>query len=248
MQHRPNISLNLYRFAWVWSSLLLCIWFSWHLLAQFDFLYPIWHDYAGIGQNIEQYGPLNQYRDGFESTTDATRFELFHGIVNAIHNHGQGLAELAYPNAKGMVPLLHSAEIVHLQDVANLIDQLNQAAIVIAGLWLLLTLLIWQQLRQTTANCPPMISNKISLLNIAIGLLITTGLLLVIGTKTVFYQLHIWIFPDNHQWFFYYQESLMSTMMKAPDLFAWIAASLLVVALLIYLVIHMTINRFKGAR
>ena len=59
------------------------------------------------------------------------------------------------------------------------------------------------------------------------GLLAAVGLVLLIaGPTAVFYQLHIWIFPDDHQWFFYYQESLMSTMMKAPDLFGGIGATI----------------------
>jgi hypothetical protein len=45
--------------------------------------------------------------------------------------------------------------------------------------------------------------------------------------------LHTVVFPADHQWFFYYKDSLMASLMKAPDIFAAIAAQLLVVALLI---------------
>ncbi len=58
-------------------------------------------------------------------------------------------------------------------------------------------------------------------------------LVLVIGRARCFYQFHVWIFPDDHQWFFYYQESLMSTLMKAPVLFGYIAAVLVGLAVVL---------------
>jgi uncharacterized membrane protein len=47
--------------------------------------------------------------------------------------------------------------------------------------------------------------------------------IILIGPKQVFYHLHEMIFPADHAWFFYYQDSLMATLMKAPDLFGGIA-------------------------
>ena len=60
----------------------------------------------------------------------------------------------------------------------------------------------------------------------------------VFGFTDIFYYLHTLVFPENHQWFFYYQESLMSSLMKAPDLFAGIGLSLVVIALIIYVIIY----------
>ena len=90
-------------------------------------------------------------------------------------------------------------------------------------------------------------SKKSAFLNIGVGLIITSAGLLTLGGKAVFYQLHIWIFPANHQWFFYYQDSLMSTMMKAPDLFAYIAISLSLLGLLFFVLLFklFTANLFK---
>jgi len=51
-----------------------------------------------------------------------------------------------------------------------------------------------------------------------------------IGPENVFNQLHIWVFPKENEWFFYYQDSLMSTLMLAPTLFGWIASALVVLA------------------
>jgi uncharacterized membrane protein len=57
---------------------------------------------------------------------------------------------------------------------------------------------------------------------------------LAIGARQVFYWLHELVFPPDHPWFFYYQDSLMSTMMKAPYLFGAIAVVLLLLGLAIY--------------
>tara|TARA_Y100000588_G_scaffold356149_1_gene412087 strand:- start:498 stop:764 length:267 start_codon:yes stop_codon:yes gene_type:complete len=65
---------------------------------------------------------------------------------------------------------------------------------------------------------------------------ITTGVVFALGPKQVFYWFHIKVFPEGHQWFFYYQESLMSTLMKAPDLFGFIAVLIAVLTLSIFCV------------
>ena len=76
-----------------------------------------------------------------------------------------------------------------------------------------------------------------------LGLLAVVSMLAVIaiGTKKVFYTAHTLIFPAGHQWFFYYEESLMTMLMQAPDLFAAIAAEwLLLTAFCYWLVIWLS--------
>jgi len=64
--------------------------------------------------------------------------------------------------------------------------------------------------------------------------------------------LHVLIFPADHQWFFYYQDSLMSTLMKAPDLFAGIAVQIVLLALALYVFIlagmHRLLKRGQAAK
>ena len=66
-----------------------------------------------------------------------------------------------------------------------------------------------------------------------------SALLVIVGPKKLFYAFHIWVFPVEHQWFFYWEQSLMSTLMKAPDLFGGIAVALVMfgvpLAVLLYL-------------
>ena len=57
---------------------------------------------------------------------------------------------------------------------------------------------------------------------------------IAVGPTRVFYTAHTLIFPAGHQWFFYYEESLMTMLMKAPDLFAAIAAEWLLLTALCY--------------
>jgi hypothetical protein len=66
-----------------------------------------------------------------------------------------------------------------------------------------------------------------------------------LGAKKVFYQLHVWIFPEGHQWFFYYQESLMSTLMKAPDLFAGIGIAIFLGAILLFVLMLLALYFLK---
>lgn len=64
--------------------------------------------------------------------------------------------------------------------------------------------------------------------------LFAVGVLLA-GAKKFFYWLHTIVFPADHQWFFYYEESLMSTLMKAPALFAPISILLILLGLVFWL-------------
>jgi hypothetical protein len=199
------------------ASLAAC-YLAWLSLAQVNFLYPLWYDLIGIDRTIAVYAPQNRYRQGFEQTTKAERNRLFAAIVDAIHNHGRGLQRLVYRNPRGqsLDRFLRTAEILHLRDVAHLIDTVRPiglVATIVAGILLF------------TIRCQRMsIPSFVSLvLGIAIPIGAAVGALLIIGPVEAFYWLHTLIFPPGHDWFFYYQDSLMSTMMKAPDLFGYVA-------------------------
>jgi hypothetical protein len=226
------------QFIWVWLTLILSLYVSWIVLANANFGYGIWHDYAGISENIEEYAPQNRFRHHFETTDNETRKTLFAGIVTGIHQHGMGLQALSYPHPTKpiQIPLLHRAEIVHLTDVANLIDFLKNLGWALLLIWSVLTTYLLKK-RQ------PFPSPKKTFINVGFGLFLFAVPVAIIGVKNVFYQLHIWIFPAEHQWFFYYQDSLMSTMMKAPDLFAYIGLSLSGLAFLLFVILLKLLNR-----
>ncbi len=224
-------------FAFLLLTFMVSLALSWVVLAKVDFAYPLLHDYAGIGANIERYGPLNPLRPHFEQTTREDRIQLFHGIVEGIHHQGDGLASLLYHDRNGqpLNTLLTEAEITHLIDVANLIDKAKVAAVVALILWGILLALLLRNRQQL----PSVKQLLVGLL----GLGVVVAGILALGAEKVFYQFHVWIFPEGHQWFFYYEESLMSMMMKAPDLFGYIAIMLVVLAVIIHVGLLWTYKR-----
>ncbi|MGM8228811.1 lipoprotein intramolecular transacylase Lit [Cellvibrio sp. ARAG 10.3] len=201
---------------------------AWHLLAQVNFAYPLGYKVLDVEQHIRHFGPLNRYKKEFEQTTKAEHLDLFAQITRAVQNHGEGLADIRYrlPNGTS-TPLMREAEVIHLQDVANLIDVLYWAGLIGGLAWLCLLAYAYRQ------RIPFPALKKI-LLGFVSGLMLITLSILLIGPKAVFYWLHEQIFPDEHEWFFFYQDSLMTTLMKAPDLFGFIAVILVVVIMVLW--------------
>lgn len=239
---RARVLNRIYWALLVLAASVTAAWLAWLALAQLNFLYPLWHDLTGIDRTIEVYAPQNRYRRGFEQTSAAERSRLFAAIVDAIHDRGRGLRGLVYhdPNGRPLGKLLHEAEVLHLQDVARLIDRLRPVVVSAAVLTVLILLALCGQ-----RSSPP--SAKSLVLGLFVPLLVLAGALLVMGPVKVFYWLHTLVFPPGHQWFFYYQDSLMSTMMQAPDLFGYIALvwgflSLLLLAALIWIARRMGRN------
>lgn len=205
------------------AASLLATWCAW---SAADFGYRYWHGAIGIGAAIERYGPENRYRAGFATTTLDERARLFGEIVTAINSDTDTLKGLRYhaPDGRVLGRLLRPPEIQHLKDVAWLVGWFKAVAIALALAALAIAALAirrgWPlpRLRAFAGGTA------------GIGALIAL-VLVVFGPTTVFYTLHTWIFPPDHQWFFYYQNSLMSTMMYAPVLFGAIAAEWVATAL-----------------
>jgi len=109
----------------------------------------------------------------------------------------------------------------HLNDVANLVSLVDDIGVfVLAVTLLLVSVLSWKK-----SKFPAVYKYHIAGVLILLGIIL---LIFAIGAETVFYTAHVWVFPNDHQWFFYYDESLMTMLMKAPVLFAIIAVELLV--------------------
>jgi len=194
---------------------------SWHLAAQIHFAYPQGYKLLGLEAHIAKFAPLNHYKKEFEFVAPTEHWRLFGEISDGIQSGGKGLTTISYKLANGeSTPFMHEAEIIHLQDVANLIDTFYAVGSLGALIWLGLIALAYTQKRRLPSL--PKI-----LLGFVVGLASLAAIVMAIGAKDVFYWFHEQIFPDGHQWFFYYQDSLMTTLMKAPDIFAFIALLLL---------------------
>ncbi len=201
---------------------------AWHLLAQVDFAYPLGYELLDIDEHVQTFGPQNNYKDHFEKTSPAEHKRLFSEITEAIQAGGENLAAISYtlPNGE-QEPLMRAPEVVHLQDVARLVKHFYWAGI--GGFLIAGGLLIYAYRRQLK-----MPSARTLLTGFGVLLLTVAAAVFAIGPLKVFYWLHDYAFPPEHPWFFYYQDSLMTTMMKAPDLFGFITALLVPLALAIW--------------
>lgn len=209
-------------------SMLLCsALLSWHLLAQVNFAFPQFYQHLNIQQHIEKFGPQNYYRKHFADTSTEQHHMLFGEIVDSIQNQGKGLSDITYVARQQTQTLLRKPEVVHLQDVSNLITVFYNAGIPA----LIIVILGVVLCRRRWLTWPKTGHVIIALGTIALGI---GALFALIGFKDIFYWLHVQIFPKDHQWFFFYQESLMTTLMKAPDVFAYIGGLLGIVTVIVF--------------
>jgi hypothetical protein len=220
-----------------WAVYTLCaflaaLFLAWRALAAVDFAYPLWYELLDIDRHIAEYGPLNHYRHDFEQTTKAERINLFSALVSSVQRHGQNLETLRYHDAAGqpVALLLTPPEIIHLRDVARLLEVLMLAGWFALAGWGLGT--VWLRWRKIAL---PGLSRLLLSLAGCIAAIIL--LVLIAGPVRAFYRLHEWIFPPGHQWFFYYEDSLMTTLLKAPDLFAPIALLLLFTSVVCFILL-----------
>jgi hypothetical protein len=202
---------------------------AWESLSAAAFAYPVLYDWAGIDENVAVYGPRNRYKRAFETTARSERIRLFADLARAVNHGVEGLAQIRYhdPQGRALDTLLRPAEIVHLRDVAGLIGALKRGAYLGIALFLVIALAHWWW------RIPPPKAGH-AFLTLALLFAAVGAAIYLYGPERLFYQWHTWVFPQDHQWFFYYEESLMTTLMKAPDIFAYMAALLLAAALGIF--------------
>lgn len=208
------------------SHLLLSMLLAWHLLAQADFGYSLAHPLLDIEQHVQTFGPENRYKQDFGQTSPEEHKALFAAIIRSIQSSGQGLRDIEYQRLDGTHSrLLREAEVVHLEDVSLLVDTLYWAGAVAGALGVLSG---WIAYRQRLR--PPRPGRVLAGFALVLG--IGGAILALLGPVEVFYGLHDLVFPPKHNWFFYYEDSLMTTLMKAPDLFGVIGALWLLVTLM----------------
>lgn len=222
---------------------LLIFWISlfaaWQLSSSVNFAYPLLYDLIGIDETIAVYGPRNRFKKDIILTTRDERIRLFSAIVEAINHNGKGLREIRYHanNGRPVDLLLRESEVLHLQDVAKLLSMLRRFSLVVLFVTTILTgVLYWRRIQIPSV--------RYAFFAIGSLMIATVAASVAYGPTKIFYQWHPLLFPDGHQWFFYYQDSLMTTMMKAPDIFAYIAVLILVTALMIFTVLWWLLEHF----
>lgn len=242
------------QFLWLIFALSLLIFslgVSWQISKLSNFYYNTWYQVLSIEEVIEKQIPINtQGKTDFPITNTALHQQMFADIVAAIHNQGFGLSTISYRNLKGNIrPLLTQSEVIHLQDVANLLTK-------ITNIWLINMLVLlcfldfychgyFSKLLTAKVKIQRLImpTGKGKLLSILCFFVFLVIIFSLWGFTDIFYYLHTLVFPVEHQWFFYYRDSLMSTLMKAPDIFAVIAAQLFLFASCVFWVVERLIQR-----
>lgn len=212
--------------------LISSFWLSWLVLAQCDFLYSGNYQLLEIDQHISEFAPQNRHRDFFEHVDKANHERLFSEICDAIRHQPSDLNNIQYHYKGAGFPLLHHDEVVHLTDVSNLIMPWEQLGLIVTALTLLIIIV-------GIINHQPL-PEFLSISFMVVGILTICIMIYMIDPQGVFVWLHETVFPDDHPWFFYYQDSLMTTLMKAPDLFFVIAiewVALAIIMLIIYLLL-----------
>ena len=119
---------------------------SWHLLAQCHFAYPLGYQLLGLDKHIAEFAPLNRFKQDFEWVAPTEHWRLFGEISDAVQSSGAGLGEISYHLKNGeTTTLMHEAEIIHLQDVANLIDGFYWVGSISLCIWIGLIVYARQQ-------------------------------------------------------------------------------------------------------
>ncbi|MGK0673933.1 MAG: DUF1461 domain-containing protein [Halothiobacillaceae bacterium] len=226
---------------------LAALWLAWLLLAKVDFLYPVAYRLLDIPATLNTFVPQNRHgRQDFIRTDAAEHARLFAAMAEAVRHGGKGLEELRYhdPQGRELGRLLTRDEVTHLRDVAHLVERGERAGLLALVGWAVFALLLGLK------HVPLPSAGRLLAGSVA-SLAVLAGASFVLGPVEVFYALHRWVFPPDHPWFFYYQDSLMSSLMQAPNLFGfigalWLGASLVLLLTLnhaVRLVVRMLMSR-----
>ena len=227
------------------ALLISCLYISWQILSSVDFFFGNIYDRNNLEEHVNQFAPQNKNKEDFASTSRSERVRIFAEISDAINSGGNGLDEISYTqNSTGKIEkFLVKAELSHLQDVANLVARLKPIGAAIATVLMLFYIFCWYYMftKQKYFWRPSgLISSTFQIILLTTAVV---GLIFIIGPQKAFYQLHEWAFTENAQWFFYYQDSLMTTLM--PEIvFADIAVLLGTFTIAIWFSITLVLRRY----
>jgi uncharacterized membrane protein len=224
-------------------ALILSLYGGWMVNAKLGYGYTWLYGFYETEQHIARYAPQNKFRQGFETTSVDEHQKFFQQIVDSVHANGEGLADISYEYSGQTMPLLHEAERIHLQDVANLINAIHRLAFCCLLVFMACFLGQYRHQSKSKGQAQEQASARGLLSIFALSLILMTAAFFIWGAKAIFYYMHTLVFPDDHQWFFYYQDSLMSTLMKAPDLFAGIAIQIVLVGLIFYVAMLLAMKK-----
>lgn len=210
---------------------------AWYASYSNYFFFPVVYEIEDIHGNVLEYAPKNRKgKKDFAYVASGLHLKLFAEMLKSVEKGGEGLADITYPSGNSEKKLfLTHAEVVHLQDVADLLSFFKSffrlflviltavaAAMIFGGIWPFYT--------------------RNMLYTLGGFALLMFVLISRFGFVKVFYRLHVMVFPKGHQWFFYYEDSLMSTILKAPDSFADFGVILAVFAVIFFVILYWLVS------
>jgi len=240
-----SLAKTIGNFGLTLALLVSCLYVSWQILSQANFLYDQIYEHNNLEAHVNKFAPLNRNnKESFALTTKAERVRVFNDIAREINAGGGGLGAIAYTPESTDAPttFLVEAERDHLQDVANLVSNLKPIGAVIASLLIAFYGFCWyyKVSRYQYFWRPPSIF--VSLAQIAAVAALCVAITFALGPQKTFYILHEWAFSDKAQWYFYFEDSLMTTLM--PEIvFANIAALIGILTVMNWLIANFALRR-----
>ena len=182
---------------------------------------------------VLKYAPENDDAEKrlFAQTDKGEHLKVFGEIVKGINNNGLGLEDIkfSYKGGEGSYTFLTEPEVQHLKDVALVVKYFKWSSIFFAILGFFAFFKICCLRRKPFKPSFTIITTFIVICCLVAGVYFS-------GAEKMFYHLHELVF-QQHQWFFYYEESLMTTFIHAPFLFGYIASLLVILSFFIYSVL-----------
>jgi len=222
-----------------------CLYVSWQVLSQANFVYDQIYEHNNLEAHVNEFAPLNRNgKESFALTSKAERVRVFNDIALEINTGGSGLGSITYTpeGADASTTFLIEAERDHLQDVAILVSSLKAIGAVIASLLIAFYGFCWYYKVSRYQYFWRPSGIFVSLLEIAAVAALCVAITFALGPQQTFYLLHEWAFSDKEQWYFYFEDSLMTTLM--PEIvFANIATLIGLFTIFTWLVANFVLRR-----
>jgi hypothetical protein len=239
------LAKTLGNFGLTLALLVSCLYVSWQVLSQANFLYDQIYDHNNLDAHVNEFAPQNRNgRESFALTGKAERVRVFSEIAREINTGGGSLGQITYTpsGAAQATTFLVEAERGHLEDVANLVSSLKPIGAAIASLLITFYAFCWYYKISRYQYFWRPSGIFASLAQVAVLAALCAAITFGLGPQQTFYLLHEWAFSGKAQWFFHFQDSLMTTLM--PEVvFANIAALLGVTTVVTWLVSNMILRR-----
>ena len=222
----------------------VCLFLAWKSLSTANFFFDRIYEFHALDEQIKRFAPQNRNKTNFEITSSAEHHRIFAEIVSSINSSGDGLSEISYysPDGEKIDAFLTNDEITHLKDVSQLVVSSEQLILILISLLILFYGFCYFYKVQKSRYFWKPVSTILSFSTMVLTLILGAGIIMVLGPRNVFHILHKLLFSGKGQWFFYYQESLMTTLLP-ESLFGTIAVMLVAAAFIYWMILNFILQK-----